>query len=212
METQGRANDASSSVTTAKSTFVLAGTSRRRPRAELKEDGEPSRRLKKCHRQLHNEQPAPTSNCLYDPPQRAGFLCLPLELKQQILSYGSARDTARFRRVCRSTNELVVGSMRYLVKLYAGRELSRLREVVNEFTDLKTPSDIDSLMEALHVWTKRRGHFADGIAAASSAFKMMAHFLVKQKRHFKYTAKRPSSLDPSRGMWALIAGRVARML
>ena len=130
---------------------------RKRRLDKFKECNAPSKRLRKSDSLPDTGRPSTSSASFYTTPQRVGILCLPLELKQQVLSYVSARETVRFRRVCKSTNQLVFSSTKHFVKLYAGRELLRLRGVVNEFNDLKTTTDADSLVEALHVWTKRRG-------------------------------------------------------
>jgi hypothetical protein len=202
-----------SAITTSSDT-ALESKPRKRRIEELQQDGPVSKKTKREDQHPTNNQSTVslTAGSLYAKPQRAGIFRLLLELKQQILSYGSTRDTARFRRACKSTNQLAVCSTKYLVKLYAGRELSRLREAVNEFNDLKTPSDVDSLVEALHVWTERRGRFAHPATAEGLAFKMMAHFYVKQKRHFEYTAKRPRKPYLGSGVWVCVAGKVAQMM
>jgi hypothetical protein len=187
--------------------------SRKRPAQALKEGSSPSKRQRKLRKQLENVRPVNSSNSLYASPQRVGILNLPLELMQQVLSDVPARETVRFRRVCKSMDQLVVRSTKYLVKLYAGRELSRLREVVNEFNGLKKPTDTDSLVEALHIWTKRRGQFAHQSAAASSAFKFIAHFMVQKKNHFNHTVRRPSLLERRPTVeWAYTAMRATQML
>jgi hypothetical protein len=154
--------------------------SRKRPAQTPKESGPPSKRQRKLRKQLRSVLPANTSTTLYTSPQRVGILCLPTELHQHVLSYTSARDAARYRRVCTSTNRLVVGSEKVLLRTYAGGALSRLKEAVDEFSGLKAPHDTDSLIKVLHVWTKRRGYFANGQSFMGSVVKLMAHFFLKK--------------------------------
>ena len=75
-------------------------------------------------------------------------------------------------------NKVIKKSRQYLAKLYTGKELSRLREAVNEFEALKSPTDVDSLLEAVHVWTKRRGVFSHYRVSQGSMLKLMAHFYM----------------------------------
>lgn len=110
-----------------------------------------------------------------------GILNLPTELHQHVLSYTSPRDAARYRRVCKSTNRLVVGSERLLLRTFAGGALSRLKKAVDEFNGLETPHDTDSLVEALHVWTKRRGHFDNPVSSLGSVMKLMTHFFLRNE-------------------------------
>lgn len=157
--------------------------SRKRPSQPPKEGGVPSKRQQKAHRQPKNVLQANSSTTLCTSPQRVGILCLPLELHQQVPSHTSARDAARYRRVCKTTNQLVKDSEKFLLRTYAGGALSRLKEAVEEFNNLETPHDADSLVEALHVWTKRRGRFPDcrtPYSSLGSILKPMAQFFLKK--------------------------------
>ena len=133
-----------------------------------------------------------------------------MELHQQVLSYTPARDAARYRRVCKSTNQLVRDSERFLLRTYAGGALSRLKEAVDEFNDLETPHDTDSLVEALHVWTKRRGQFPDSrnlFSSFGSILKLMAHFFLKKDHDDQMVDRVGIALD-----WALIAKKYVVIL
>ena len=136
-----------------------------------------SKKLKKSHRP-HESCPlaADASSAIAN---GANILSLPLELHQQILSYTSARDAARLRGVCKGLNAVIMKSSAHLVKLYTHKELSRLRGAVNNFEGLKVPTDVDSLLESVHIWTGRRGFFSHRNVSQGSMFKLMAHFLVK---------------------------------
>jgi hypothetical protein len=139
-----------------------------------------------------------TSVALKSKPEAPGLLSIPLELQQKICMYTTARDTSRLRRVCKSLNWIVSGSSKYLAKQFANRELARLRHVVNEWTSLKMPTDLDSLMEALHVWTKRRGMLPrHTYAGFESMRKLMAHLFVRKKTG--------EDLHYSATEWSLIA-------
>lgn len=105
------------------------------------------------------------------------LLTLPLELQQEIFSHTSARDTARCRRVCRSLKVALSEPKRFLAKRYISQETTRLQDLVDELNPLEPPTDADSLMKVLHVWTKRRGCFASNVSPQSLA-KLMAHFFV----------------------------------
>jgi hypothetical protein len=53
---------------------------------------------------------------------------------------------------------------------------------VDEWTSLKMPTDINSLMEAMHVWIKRRGFMPHrSYACMESMRKLMAHLFVRKK-------------------------------
>ena len=87
------------------------------------------------------------------------------------------------RSVCKGLNAVIMKSSAHIVKLYTRKELSRLREVVNEFEGLKIPTDLDSLLGAVHIWTKRRGFFSHFRVSRGSMFKLMAHFFVKNDEY-----------------------------
>jgi hypothetical protein len=157
-----------------------AGTSRKRQRDSSDKTNSTSKRLKKSRRAHKTGPPAAATSSTAR--NGANILSLPLELHQQVLSYTSARDAARLRSVCKGLNTVIINSSAHIVKLYTCKELSRLREVVNEFEGLKIPTDLDSLLEAVHVWTKRRSYLSHFRVSQGSMFKLMAHFCVKNAR------------------------------
>lgn len=125
------------------------------------------------------------------PPSRPKptLLSLPLELQNEIFLYTTARETSRLRRVCKALNWVVTGSSNFLAKRFADRELARIQHSVEEWTSLKMPTDADSLMEALRVWIKRRGHFAAHGETFASLEKLMAHlFMGKKEGQDLYTS------------------------
>lgn len=156
-------------------------TSRKRQRVLWDKTSLKSKRLKKSHRPRRTIASAAAATSSTG-PNGANILSLPLELQQEILSYTSARDAARLRGVCKGLDAVIMNSSEHLVKLYTGQELSRLRKAVNEFEGLKIPTDVDSLLKAVHVWTKRRGFFSYDRASQASMFKLMAHFYVNMHR------------------------------
>jgi hypothetical protein len=85
-------------------------------------------------------------------PKAPDLLSIPLEMQQKVFMYTTARDTTRLRRVCKSLNEIISCSSKHPAKKFAARERVRLRHTMEEWTSLKMPTDIDSLMEALHIW------------------------------------------------------------
>lgn len=92
-------------------------------------------------------------------PKPRGLLSLPLELQQHIFLHTSAKDTARLRRVCKILEVVVRDSTRYLIQEFSRKERKRIQQQVDEFASPKSPTDFDSVMKALHVWTKQRGTF-----------------------------------------------------
>lgn len=214
-KSKGRAVHAISSESKASTQTAQEVKSRKRPAQAPKSGGGPSKRQRKLRKQLKNVPPVNSSTSLYTSPQRVGTLCLPTELHQQVLSYTSARDAARYRRVCKSTNRLVVGSENVLLRAYAGGALSRLKEKVDEFNGLETPHDTDSLVEALHVWTKRRGHFADSFSSMGSVLKLIAQFFMKNALlNDQYGDDDPALNERGRTgvCWAYIAKKFLTML
>jgi len=121
----------------------------------------------------------PASKAPHAVPKPRDLLSLPLELQEHIFLYTSAKDTASLRRVCKTLDVVVRGSARYLARNFSRKEWKRIQHEVDEFASLKTPTDLDSLMNALHVWTKRRDTFGDRDVAADSAMKLMMHCLVR---------------------------------
>ena len=111
-------------------------------------------------------------------PNGPNLLSLPLELKQHVLLFTTAQDTARLRGVCKSLNADIKGSTKYLAKKFSGKGLSRLQQCVDEFTSLEPPKDFDSSMKALHVWTKRRGTFDKRYVEIDSVVKLMVHLFL----------------------------------
>ena len=114
-------------------------------------------------------------------PEPRGLLSLSLELKQQIFLHASARDTARLRRVCKALDADVRSSAKYLAKVLSRKEIERVQQQVDEFTSLKPPTDLDSLLKALNVWTKRRGISEDHEAQWQSSAKLMVHLLNRKE-------------------------------
>lgn len=169
-----------SSDTNASNQTAQEGNSRKRPTQASGEGDGPSKRQRMALLQAKNNLPANPSTTLNTSPQGVGILYLPTELHQHVLSFIPARDAARCRGVCRSTNQLVLGSEKLLLRTYAGGALSRLKKAVDEFNGLKTPHDADSLVEALHVWTKRRGQFESPLSSLGSLMKLMTHFYLKK--------------------------------
>lgn len=180
---------------------------RKRRRAAKSDNGSPSKRLKKSHRSARERPPTISSTSLPTAPQKACFLSLPTELQQEILSHGSARDTARCRRVCKGLERFILGSTSYFIREHTGRELSPLRVTVDEFNNLRPPTNADSLMEAMHVWTKRRGRFSNSYVSVGSMMKLMAHFLVKKDPEENIVGTKSTAYQ-----WALIAHGVASIL
>ena len=56
-----------------------------------------------------------------------------------------------------------------------------MQQQVDEFTSLKLPTDLDSLLKALNIWTKRRGIFEDHEAQWQSSAKLMVHLLNRKE-------------------------------
>ena len=156
---------------------MIARTVRKRQRVLSDKDNSTSKRLRKSHRR-HKPSPleAAASSTI---PIGANILSLPLELHQQILSYTSAKDAARLRGVCKGLKAVIMKSSAHLVKLYTRKELSRLQGSVNDFEGLKIPTDVDSPLEAVHIWTGRRCFFSHLNVSQGSMSKLMAHFLLK---------------------------------
>lgn len=156
---------------------TIARTARKRQTVLSDKNGLTSKRLKKSHRP---NKPCPLAAAASSTiPNGANILSLPLVLHQQILSYTSARDAARLRGVRRGLKAVIMKSSAHLVKLYTRKELLRLRDSVNDFEGLKIPTDVDSLLEAVHLWTGRRGFFSHLNVSQGSMSKLMAHFLAK---------------------------------
>jgi hypothetical protein len=111
-------------------------------------------------------------------PKGPDLLSLPLELKQHIFSYTTARDTPRLRQVCKTFYVAIRGYTKQLAKIFYRRELARLQQCVDDWKSLEAPTDFDSLIEAVHVWTKRRGTFWDESQQIRSMQKLMAHLFM----------------------------------
>lgn len=111
-----------------------------------------------------------------------GLLSLPIELKQQIFLNTTARDVTRLRRVCKALKADISGSTKYLAKEIANRELVRLQHDADEWISLEVPTDITSLMKAMHVWVKRRSHFEDDLQSFDSFTKLVGHLFRKKKK------------------------------
>lgn len=111
-------------------------------------------------------------------PKPRDLLSLPLELQQHIFLYTSAKETARLRQVCKALDVVVRSSTKRLAKQFSRKEMKRIQQQVNEFASLKAPTDFDSLMEALHIWTERRGSFEKHEVQQDSAAKLMMHFFL----------------------------------
>lgn len=112
-------------------------------------------------------------------PKPQGLLSLPLELQEQIFLHTSAKDTARLHRVCKSLDAAIRSSTRYLATNFSRKEWKRIQSEVNDFASLKAPTDLDSLMKALHTWTKRRDTFQDREVASDSIMKLMMHCFLR---------------------------------
>lgn len=80
---------------------------------------------------------------------------------EQIFLHASARDTARLRQVCKALDDVVKGSTKHLAEQFTRKEMDRVQQQFDEFASLKPPTDFDSLMKALHVWTKQQGIFEE---------------------------------------------------
>jgi hypothetical protein len=134
------------------------------------------------HKQKKRPQRKPASTPPPPPakPEPRGLLSLALETKQQIFLYTSARDTARLRRVCKALNVDVKSSTKYLAKQFSRKETERIQQEFDEFASLKPPTDVDSLMTALHVWTKRRGIFYEDRVQLDSCTKLMTYLLNRE--------------------------------
>ena len=113
-------------------------------------------------------------------PKTLDLLSLSLELKQQIFLKSSAKDIAHLRRVCKALDADVRDSEKYLDKVISRKEMERVQQQVDQFASLKPPTDLDSLMEALHVWTQRRGISEDQEAQWQSTAKLMVHLLNRK--------------------------------
>lgn len=106
------------------------------------------------------------------------FLSLPLELQQDILLKWPSRDICRIRQASKDCKKLVQKSSDFLVKQFERRECKRLQILIDEVTSLEPPSDLHSMMKALHIWTKRRGTFDTCGVQGRSLFRLMAHLFM----------------------------------
>jgi hypothetical protein len=95
--------------------------------------------------------------------------------KRTIKDTPSARVTAV---VCKTFYVAIRGYTKQLAKIFYRRELARLQQCVDDWKSLEAPTDFDSLIEAVHVWTKRRGTFWDESQQIRSMQKLMAHLFM----------------------------------
>ncbi|KAM0711336.1 hypothetical protein Q7P35_002076 [Cladosporium inversicolor] len=117
----------------------------------------------------------------------------------------SARDTARLRRVCKTLELDVRGSTKYIAKLVSRKEMERIQQQVDGFVSLKPPTDFDSIMEALHVWTNQRSIFEEGAVQSQSLVKLMTHLLNRKGVGAIHAVNRMNwNIVP----WADLAGHV----
>lgn len=113
--------------------------------------------------------------------QNSRLLSLLPELRDEILTYLPVRDIAQCRKTCHHLNDVIDGNEAVYARPKIAKELRRLQDDVDEFESLRPVEDASTLMDALDMWTSRRGFFDESESSYSSLAKLMV-FLHQKSR------------------------------
>lgn len=137
---------------------------------------------------------------------RQSFRTLTSELQLRIMSYLSLKDLAALRQTCREVHSIISASEEVLARPFIEQHLNRLQTTIDVINSAKMPTDVDTLLASMRLWTFTRGCFRDPDVSLESWYKWFSHLA---NGDIKSPAYMPFSKDFEQ--WAHVA-RVATSL
>jgi hypothetical protein len=131
---------------------------------------------------------APSNNITWKQPfipQRHPFFAvLSEELRGEVISYLPIHEVAKSRRTCQEWLGIVDGVEAALTGAEIRRHTRRLKAPVDEINATSMPTDADTLLASLRVWTSIRGSFRNPGLSLQSLNKWFSHLAGgKRKAH-----------------------------
>jgi hypothetical protein len=103
------------------------------------------------------------------------FFGLPNNVGAEILSYLPWDQISASRRCCQQFHTLVVSFERNYAKPRIASHEGRLNRLINELNYAQMPTDADTLVASLQLWTRNRGTFTQGLSSLMSLSKWFSH-------------------------------------
>lgn len=103
------------------------------------------------------------------------FQTVPNELRLEILSYLPLLEIASLRKLCQRFYEIVNECEQKIAGPVIRAEKKRLQEFINSVNTTQMPTDTDSFLASLRIWTGAKGSFKDTAVASQSYERWFSH-------------------------------------
>lgn len=106
---------------------------------------------------------------------RQSFKTLTSELQLRIMSYLPLKDIGALRQTCREVHSIISASEDVLARPFIAQHLNRLQTTIDVINSAKMPTDVDTLLASMRLWTFTRGCFRDPDVLLESWYKWFSH-------------------------------------
>lgn len=134
------------------------------------------------------------------------FFTLPLEMQQNVLSHLPPASVSSLRSVCQEFHSVVDGCEDQLATPLLTHHYHRLQTVIDAINTAQLPTDADSLLESLRIWTARR-HSCKDVDAAHRSLLMWFSHLAGGYANLKREPERFAIID----QWTKLAARATHL-
>ena len=103
------------------------------------------------------------------------FETIPAELRKRILSYLTLKDLAIVRSTCQEFHGIVAGFEDEITRPKIAYHIGRLQKSIDAINATQMPTDAESFLHCLRIWTSIRGSFYDCNNSLHSYNKWFSH-------------------------------------
>jgi hypothetical protein len=133
------------------------------------------------------------------------FSELPTEMHDQILSYLPEKDISALRSACQQLHGIVAAYESQHATPQVNFHMRRLQDKLDAIKNTSLPTDAESLLAALNIWTSTRGIFENPETSLNSLEKWFSHLAGGRRGQLKST---PCAIFET---WALVAMQALRL-
>lgn len=103
------------------------------------------------------------------------FNTLTSEIQLRVMSYLSLRDVRALRQTCREFSTTISASEDRLAQPFIEHNLDRLQAYIDAINATKMPTDVETLLACMRIWTSTRGSFSSPHVSFESWCKWFSH-------------------------------------
>lgn len=133
------------------------------------------------------------------------FKDLPVEMREDILSYLPEKDVSALRSACQEFHDIVATYESRVATPQVNLHMHRLQDKLNAIKNTSLPTDAKTLLAGLKIWTSTRGIFEDPETSLKSLEKWFSH--LAGGRHGQLKSKPCAMFETL----ALVAVQVLRL-